>query len=44
VSDFEFIFALFGLLLGLSLAEVLTGFARAVEWKLRRGPPFASGR
>jgi len=37
VSDFEFIFALFGLLLGLSLAEVLTGFARAVEWKLRPG-------
>jgi uncharacterized membrane protein len=37
MSDFEFIFALFGLLLGLSLAEVLTGFARAVEWKLRPG-------
>jgi len=37
MSDFEFIFALFGLLLGLSLAEVLTGFARAVEWRLRPG-------
>lgn len=31
MSDFEFIFALFGLLLGLSIAEVLGGLARAIE-------------
>ncbi len=35
MSDFEFIFALFGLLLGLSLAEVLGGLARAIENRLR---------
>lgn len=35
MSDFEFIFALFGLLLGLSLAEVLGGLARAIELRLR---------
>jgi hypothetical protein len=35
MSDFEFIFALFGLLLGLSLAEVLGGLARAIEVRLR---------
>ncbi len=35
MSDFEFIFALFGLLLGLSLAEVLAGLARAIESRLR---------
>jgi hypothetical protein len=37
MSQFEFIFALFGLLLGLSLAEVLGGFARAIEARLRPG-------
>lgn len=37
MSDFEFIFALFGLLLGLSLAEVLAGLARAIEAKLTKG-------
>ncbi len=37
MSDFEFIFALFGLLLGLSIAEVLGGFARAIERRLRPG-------
>ncbi|OYW22827.1 MAG: hypothetical protein B7Z43_05625 [Sphingomonas sp. 12-62-6] len=37
MSDFEFIFALFGLLLGLSLAEVLAGLARAIEAKLIQG-------
>ncbi len=37
MSDFEFIFALFGLLLGLSLAEVLAGFARAIQARLAVG-------
>jgi len=37
VSDFEFIFALFGLLLGLSIAEILAGLARAIEARLRPG-------
>ena len=31
MSIFEFVFSLFGLVLGLSLAEVLAGFARTVE-------------
>ncbi|BCW88314.1 hypothetical protein sos41_14530 [Alphaproteobacteria bacterium SO-S41] len=31
MAEFEFIFALFGLLLGLSIAEVLGGLARAIE-------------
>ena len=35
MSDFEFLFALFGLLLGLSLAEVLGGLARALDMRLR---------
>ena len=35
MSDFEFIFALFGLLLGLSIAEVLGGLARSIEARLR---------
>lgn len=37
MDDFEFIFALFGLLLGLSIAEVLGGFGRTIEARLRRG-------
>lgn len=37
MSDFEFIFALFGLLLGLSLAEVLGGLARAIDARTRPG-------
>lgn len=37
MSDFEFIFALFGLLLGLSLAEVLGGLARAIDARARPG-------
>jgi len=37
MSDFEFIFALFGLLLGLSLTEVLGGVARVIEARLRPG-------
>ncbi len=35
MSQFEFIFALFGLLLGLSIVEVLGGLARAIEARLR---------
>lgn len=35
MSAFELVFALFGLLLGLAIAEVLGGFARAL--KLKRG-------
>ncbi|MEG3165772.1 hypothetical protein U1701_14330 [Sphingomonas sp. PB2P19] len=35
MSPFELVFAVFGLLLGLALAEVLGGFSRAV--KLKRG-------
>ncbi len=37
MSDFEFVFALYGLLLGLSLAEVLGGLARTIEVRLRPG-------
>ncbi|NIJ64353.1 putative Abi (CAAX) family protease [Sphingomonas leidyi] len=43
MSDFEFIFALFGLLLGLSLAEVLGGLARAIEAGLRPGSAIRIG-
>lgn len=35
MSDFEFVFSLFGLLLGLSLAEVLGGFGRALKARHR---------
>ena len=31
MSGFEFMFSLFGLLLGLALAEGLGGFARSIE-------------
>lgn len=34
MSDFEFVFSLFGLLLGLSLAELLGGFGRVVDAEL----------
>jgi hypothetical protein len=40
MSDFEFVFALFGLLLGLSLVELLGGFSRTIEaelWSRRAG-------
>ena len=37
MDDFEFIFALFGLLLGLSITEVLGGLARAIEARLQPG-------
>jgi hypothetical protein len=36
MTPFEFAFSLFSLLLGLSLAEVLSGFARAIEARRRR--------
>jgi hypothetical protein len=35
MSQFEFVFSLFGLLLGLSLAEVLSGFGKAVKARAR---------
>jgi hypothetical protein len=35
MSIFEFVFSLFGLVLGLSLAEVLAGFARIVQARAR---------
>jgi hypothetical protein len=35
MSIFEFVFSLFGLVLGLSLAEVLAGFARTVQARAR---------
>lgn len=43
MSEFEFIFALFGLLLGLSLVEVLGGLARAIEARLRPGATMRIG-
>jgi hypothetical protein len=36
MSAFEFVFSLFGLLLGFSLVEVLSGLVRT--FKLRRAP------
>src|ERR1044072_6799441 len=35
MSDFEFVFSLFGLLLGFSLVEVLGGLAKVIEAQLR---------
>ncbi|KQN19353.1 hypothetical protein ASE86_12730 [Sphingomonas sp. Leaf33] len=43
MSDFEFVFALYGLLLGLSLAEVLGGLARTIEVRLRPGSALRVG-
>lgn len=43
MSDFEFVFALYGLLLGLSLAEVLGGLARTIEVRLRTGSTMRVG-
>jgi len=37
MSQFEFIFSFFGLLLGLSLTEVLAGLGRAIQARLRPG-------
>jgi uncharacterized membrane protein len=35
MNDFEFLFALFGLMLGLSIAELLSGLARSIEERLQ---------
>jgi hypothetical protein len=35
MTDFEFMFALFGLMLGLSIAELLAGLARAIEERMQ---------
>lgn len=43
MSHFEFVFALFGLLLGLSIVEVLGGLARALEARLRPGAALRIG-
>ena len=43
MSAFEFIFILFGLLLGLSIIEVLGGLARAIEARLRPGATLRIG-
>lgn len=43
MSEFEFIFTLFGLLLGLSIIEVLGGLARAIEARLRPGATLRIG-
>ena len=52
MTDFEFVFSLFGLLLGFSLVEVLGGMAKVIEAQLRAvkvgadtpdAPPFRAG-
>lgn len=43
MSQFEFVFALFGLLLGLSIVEVLGGLARSIEARLRPGSTLRIG-
>ena len=43
MSEFEFIFALFGLLLGLSIAALLGGLGRSIEARLRPGAAFRIG-
>lgn len=43
MDDFEFMFALFGLLLGLSIAEVLSGLARSIEERLQPEPAYQMG-
>lgn len=43
MSDFEFLFALYGLMLGLSIAEVLSGLARALEERLQSRPTLRIG-
>ena len=44
MSEFEFIFSLFGLLLGLSLTEILAGLARAIQARLQPGGTLRLGR
>ena len=36
MTDFEFVFALYALLLGLSMVELLSGFGRTMEYKFAR--------
>lgn len=43
MTQFEFIFALFGLLLGLSIAALLGGLGRAIEARLRPGATLRIG-
>jgi hypothetical protein len=43
MDDFEFMFALYGLMLGLSLAEVLSGLARSIEDRLHSRPELRIG-
>jgi hypothetical protein len=43
MSDFEFMFALYGLMLGLSIAEVLSGLARSIEERLNARPSLRIG-
>lgn len=46
MSEFEFVFALFSLVFGLSLVELLTGLGRTLEFRLQRqadGEPFRIG-
>ncbi|MCW3836487.1 hypothetical protein ACFQ1E_10320 [Sphingomonas canadensis] len=43
MSAFEFVFTLFGLLLGFSLVEVLGGLARVVERRIRPGSALRIG-
>lgn len=43
MSEFEFIFSLFGLVLGLSIVEVLGGLARTIEARVRPGATMRVG-
>ncbi|UUR06930.1 hypothetical protein [Sphingomonas glaciei] len=43
MNDFEFLFALYGLMLGLSIAEVLSGLARSIEERLQSRPTLRIG-
>lgn len=43
MDDFEFLFALYGLMLGLSVAEVLSGLARSIEERLQSRPTLRIG-
>lgn len=43
MSAFEFVFSLFGLLLGFSLVELVGGLARTIEARMRPGAAFRVG-
>jgi hypothetical protein len=43
VSEFEFVFSLYGLLLGFSMVEVVGGLARTLEARLRLGKAYSVG-